>query len=65
MRANPHINYRNYIKASEAPLPEYDLLNFNYQNIKQGIDLGIKDVKALLETGDHNFGAAVKQDLIL
>jgi len=51
MKAHPKINYRYLVQASEAPLPEYDLLNFNAANAKQGIEIGMKDAKAEIERG--------------
>ena len=58
MKAHPNIHYRYLVQASESPLPEYDLLNFNAANAKQGIDLGIKDAKAEIERGP---GVSFKQ----
>lgn len=51
MKAHPKINYRYLVQASEAPLPEYDLLNFNAANAKQAIEIGMKDAKAEIERG--------------
>jgi hypothetical protein len=48
LRAYPNVKYRYFIQASEEPLPDWELINFNPTNIQRGIDLGIKDTKAVL-----------------
>lgn len=43
MRANPDINYRYFVQASEAPISDIQLLNFSRKNVDKCVNLGMKD----------------------
>ena len=51
MRANPDINYRYFVQATESPEPEYELLNFVPDQITSMIELGKQNAQTVVSKG--------------